>query len=98
MISMDHILPLTDFKRNTTEVREQLKASGQPAVLTVDGRADLVVQDAAAYQKILEKAERADLAEGIRLGVASLMKDEGRPLEDFDAYMRTKYKIPRRKA
>ena len=98
MISMDHILPLTDFKRNTTEVREQLKASGQPAVLTVDGRPELVVQDAAAYPKLLERVERIELEEGIRRGMESLAKGEGRSLEEFDAYMRAKYKIPGPKA
>jgi PHD/YefM family antitoxin component YafN of YafNO toxin-antitoxin module len=65
MVKIDCILPLTDFKRNTAELREKLRASGRPAVLTVDGRPELVVQDAAAYQKMLDIVERAEIAEAI---------------------------------
>ena len=54
MILLNNIHPLTDFKRNTPKFRARLKKSGQPEVLTVEGRPDLVVQDAASYQKMLE--------------------------------------------
>jgi PHD/YefM family antitoxin component YafN of YafNO toxin-antitoxin module len=39
---------LTEFKRNTTEFLSQLKETGQPVVLSVDGKAELVVQDASS--------------------------------------------------
>ena len=48
-ISKD-IHSLTDFKRRTTELVGQLKTTGRPLVLTVNGKAELVVQDAASYQ------------------------------------------------
>src|SRR5713101_507660 len=47
-ISKD-IHSLTDFKRKTTELVAQLKTTGRPLVLTVNGKAELVVQDAASY-------------------------------------------------
>ena len=37
--------------------------------LTVNGRAEIVVQDADAYQKLLEAADRAEALEGIRRGL-----------------------------
>jgi hypothetical protein len=37
----------------------RLKLSGRPEVLTINGKAELVVQDAAAYQRLLEAVERA---------------------------------------
>ena len=53
------IHPLTDFKRNTAEFLRQLKETGQPVVLTINGKAEIVVQDAGFYQRLLELAEQA---------------------------------------
>jgi hypothetical protein len=97
MIHLDHIHPLTDFKRNTAEFRERLRKSGLPAVLTVEGRPELVVQDAAAYQRMLDLLERAETIEGIHRGLEAMAHGKGRPIEAFDTEMRRKHKIPRRK-
>jgi prevent-host-death family protein len=70
---------LTNFKRNTSEYLEQLQGSGAPLVLTVNGKAQVVVQDAAAYQRLVERAARADRDEAvaaIREGLADA--DAGR--------------------
>jgi prevent-host-death family protein len=40
---------LTEFKRNTTEFLQRLKETKHPLVLTVNGKAELVVQDAESY-------------------------------------------------
>jgi len=90
MIHLDNIHPLTDFKRNTAEFREQLKRTGLPTVLTVDGRPELVVQDAAAYQKILDALERAEAIEGIRAGIESMKLGKGKPADEFFADLRAK--------
>ena len=42
----EEINSLSNFKRNTSEFLEQLKETGKPIVLTINGRAELVVQDA----------------------------------------------------
>ena len=55
------IQSLTDFKKNTSEFINQLKETGEPVVLTINGKAELVVQDAAAYQKLRQIAEEARL-------------------------------------
>ena len=47
---------LVSFKRNTEEFIRQLKETGAPVVLTVDGHAELVIQDARAYQRLVEIA------------------------------------------
>jgi prevent-host-death family protein len=57
------IQSLSHFKRNTAQVMKQMKKSGNPVVLTVNGKAEVVVQDAAAYQRILALAERAEMME-----------------------------------
>jgi len=42
---------LTRFKRQTAEYLERLHETGEPLILTVNGKAEVIVQDAAAYQK-----------------------------------------------
>ncbi len=87
---------LTHFKRNTAQVIEQLKATGEPMVLTVNGRAEVVVQDAAAYQRMLELVERAEAVMGIKKGLASMEQGEGEPLEKTVKKLRRKHRIPKR--
>ena len=44
------IRSLSDFKRNTVELLDHLRKTGHPLVLTINGKAEIVVQDAAAYR------------------------------------------------
>jgi prevent-host-death family protein len=72
---------LTDFKRNTAEFLRQLKETGQPVVLTINGKAEIVVQAAGYYQRLLELAERLETIKVVREGLASMKRGEGRPAE-----------------
>ena len=56
----EDIQSLSRFKRNTSELMGRLKKTGNPLVLTVNGKAELVVQDATAYQRLCELAEQVD--------------------------------------
>ena len=58
-ISQD-IQSLSTFKRNTNEIIQQIKVRGNPLVLTVNGKAEIIVQDAAAYQELLDKIDRLE--------------------------------------
>jgi prevent-host-death family protein len=77
------IRPLTDFKRNTADFIAQLKQSGHPLVLTVNGKAELVVQDAKSYQRLLDLAERLETMQAVKEGIASMKRGEGRPMDEF---------------
>lgn len=58
MINLERdIQSLSTFKRNTSELISQMKETGSPVVLTVNGKAEVVVQDAAAYQRLLDSIE-----------------------------------------
>jgi PHD/YefM family antitoxin component YafN of YafNO toxin-antitoxin module len=57
------------FLRKTSQFIQQLKATGQPVILTVNGKAELVVQDAKSYQKLLELVDRLEAIEAIREGL-----------------------------
>jgi len=45
---------LTDFSRNTKTRLKRLKRTGRPELLTVNGKAEVVVQSASAYQRLIE--------------------------------------------
>ena len=62
-ISLSGIHSLSDFQRNTRDHIRKLKKSGKPAILTVNGEAEIVVQSAQAYQRLLDDQE---LLENIR--------------------------------
>lgn len=55
------IQPLSHFKRHTPEVVKQLKKTGRPMVLTIDGKAELVVMDSKAYNEYLRFKEREEM-------------------------------------
>lgn len=84
---------LTDFKRHTTELTEQMKNNGRPLVLTVNGKAELVVQDAASYQAMAEAAELAITVQGIRRGLEQIAAGESRPADEFFKEFRARHGI-----
>jgi prevent-host-death family protein len=78
---------LTDFKRNTTEFVQRLKQTKHPLVLTVNGKAELVVQDAESYQQLLDAVELLETLKGIKLGLEQKSRGEGTKAEDFFAQL-----------
>ena len=70
------IRSLSDFKRNTVALLDRLRETGSPLVLTVNGKAEVVVQDAAAYQSLLDRVETV---EGIRRGLADVKAGRTKP-------------------
>src|SRR5712692_2435682 len=87
---------LTNFKRNTPAFLDQLRQSGQPVVLTINGKAELVVQDAASYQQLLEAVDRLEAIEGIGRGLDEMKARKGKPLDQVDKEIRKKHRIPRK--
>ncbi|MGD0769039.1 MAG: hypothetical protein ABSB42_12715 [Tepidisphaeraceae bacterium] len=83
MLDLNHILPITDFNRNTKEHIQWLKETGKAEVLTVNGQAEIVVQSADAYQKLLEAAELSETLAGVRRGLAQVKNGKGRPMREF---------------
>jgi prevent-host-death family protein len=92
-ISRD-IKSLSTFKRNTLELIRQLKETGEPIVLTVNGEAELVVQDARSYQKLLESIDRLETIAGIRRGLEEMKAGKGRPADEFFQEMERELDIP----
>jgi hypothetical protein len=89
MFAVKDIRSLTDFQRNTKSHLRRLKSSGRPEVLTVNGRAELIVQNAAAFEDML------DAIRGIQRGLDEMKAGKGEPARKVFDRIRAKYKIPR---
>jgi prevent-host-death family protein len=76
------IQSLTTFRRRSGEFMKQLKKSKRPVVLTVKGKAAAVVQDAEAYQQLLDIAAQAEAAEGVRQGLEDVRYGRVRPARE----------------
>jgi len=76
----EDITPLTDFKRDTAAYIRKLQRTGRAQVLTVNGRAEVVVQSAKSYQKFMEVIEREATRDSIRQGLAEADRGELHPL------------------
>ena|SRR5215469_13870653 len=88
------IQSLTTFRRYSGAFLRQLKKSKRAVVLTVNGRAAAVVQDAEAYQRLLDLAARAASEEGIRQGLEDARKGRSRPVREFFAEFESAHDIP----
>lgn len=89
------IQSLTTFRRRSGDFLRQLKKSKRPVVLTVNGKAAAVVQDAKAYQRLLDIAAQADAAEGIRQGLRDIREGRVRPAREFFDEFEVSRGIPR---
>jgi len=86
------IRSLSDFKRNTVDLLHRLRKTGHPLVLTINGKAELIVQDAEAYQALLDRVEAI---EGIQRGLADVKAGRTKPARQVLARLRRKHGIPR---
>lgn len=91
-ISKD-IHSLSEFKRNTNDFVEEMRGSGHPVVLTINGKAEIVVQHAAAYQKLLDRVDELEALAGIRRGLADVEAGRTTPLRKFDKEFRKKHAL-----
>lgn len=89
------IQAMTTFRRNPGKFMKHLKKSKKPLVLTINGKAEAVVQDAEAYQRLLDIAAQADVLEGIRQGEDDVKKGRVRPAQEALEMFRNKHGIPR---
>jgi prevent-host-death family protein len=77
------IQSLSVFKRDASKIIKQIKATKEPVVLTVNGKAEVVVQDAESYQSLIEAKERAETVAILRERLKSFDEGvKGRPMEE----------------
>jgi len=95
MIDLRDVRSVTEFQRNVKDYVGRLKKKKTPLVLTVNGRAELVVQDAESYQAMLDRLERAETVAAIRRGIEQTARGEAIPLEEAEKRLRKKHGFSR---
>ena len=91
MFQSSDIHTVTEFSRKPAEHIKRLTESKRPEILTVNGKAAVVVQDAETYEKM---AALADYAENIQ-NIRQALSEEGRPLSDFSKEFEARHGISR---
>ena len=94
MIDLTHIHSLSEFQRNTKHYVSQMQENEKPIVLTVNGEAQLVVQDAKAYQKLLDRLEYIETIAALKEGIAEIDAGQGVPANDALKAIKEKHDIP----
>jgi prevent-host-death family protein len=88
------IQSLTTFRRRSGDFMKQIRKSKRPVVLTVHGKAAAIVQDAEAYQRLLDIAANANAGEGVRQGIEDAKKGKTRSAREFFAEFEAKHGLP----
>lgn len=88
MLDLRQIHSLTDFLRNHKEHVHRLKESQRAEVLTINGRAELVLQDAESYQQLLDRLRQLEDLAAVREGLAQADRGEGRPAGEVFAELK----------
>ena len=94
MLSLSDIHPLSEFQRGAKAFLAKLKETKTPIVLTVNGKAAAVVQDAESYQQLLDRLELLESMAGIRKSIEEFDQGKGMPLKEAFQQLREKYGLP----
>jgi PHD/YefM family antitoxin component YafN of YafNO toxin-antitoxin module len=88
MIRATHIRSVTDFTRNAKAYIQQIRASGSPMALTVNGEAQVVVQDAESFQKMVDELHGARFILAMRESEADVRSGHTENLDEALAKIR----------
>ena len=85
--------PLSDFVREAEAHIAQIKGSRSAEILTVNGRAEVVVQDVESYQAMLVELERGRFVDSLVDAERDYEEGKGRPAEEFFAEAKARYGV-----
>ena len=91
---LENTCSLSVFQQNIKTFLDRLKKTGQPQMVTIDGKTKIVLQDAESYQKILDRLDRLEALEGIQRGLESMKQGNGHPAEEVLQRLANKLGIP----
>jgi len=95
MIDLREVRSVTEFQRNIKDYVGRLKTRKIPLVLTVNGRAEVVVQDVESYQKMLDRLEQAETLSAIQKGIEQFDRGEAIALDKAEKTLRKKHGFSR---
>ena len=80
MLDTRQIHSMSDFLRNHKAHVARLKETGTPEVLTINGSAAVVVQDAESYQDLLDRLHHMEAVSSVRAAIRAA--DRNAPKEE----------------
>jgi PHD/YefM family antitoxin component YafN of YafNO toxin-antitoxin module len=92
-INLANIHFLTDFQLNAKVFVGKLKETKEPLILTVNGKAEVIVQDAEMYRNLLKRLEHAETVAGILKSMEEFNRGEGIPVNEAFAKLRKKHSL-----
>lgn len=87
------IQPISNMKRQSAKLLKQLEESGDPIILTRNGRPCVVVQDAEAYQGLMDMKERYETMLKVRQGLDDVKHKHTRPADVVLAELDKKHEL-----
>lgn len=96
-IDLNEIHSLTDFQRNAKDHIVRMKKTKRPLVLTVNGKAEVVVQDKESYQKLLDELDKAQTIAAIHRGLEDVRQGRTKPARQFLEELRKELKIDKKR-
>jgi prevent-host-death family protein len=79
------VLPVTEFRANTSAMLTRMHASKRPVILTQHGRGTAVVMDVAVYERLIDEME---LLRDLHVAEGQIARGEGIPHEQVVAELR----------
>ena len=81
------VLPVTEFRANTSSMLMRLRATKRPVVLTQHGRGAAVVMDVSVYEDMLDEIA---ILRDIRIAEDQVARGEAIPHDEVVARLRAK--------
>jgi len=91
MFTIDSIRPVSDFSRKPAEHIRRLKETGEPEILTVNGKAEIVIQDARAYEEMVDLLDSLE-----KIAKSAKQHDEGKALPSIKAFSKLEDRLAKK--
>ena len=89
MIRATDIHSLTDFTRNAKNFIQMIKDTGNPMAITVNGDAEVVIQDVETYQAMVDELQQSRRIKAVLEGERDIQEGRIQPINDAFSEIRT---------
>ncbi|MBP0030016.1 type II toxin-antitoxin system Phd/YefM family antitoxin [Roseofilum sp. Guam] len=94
MLNLSRTRSLDQVQEAVPAILDELKTDKTPIVITIDGKAAAVLQDAESYQNLLDKLESLETIVGIRKSLEEFEQGQGISIRQAWEEFQQKYDLP----
>ncbi|CAN5645086.1 hypothetical protein BH23GEM10_BH23GEM10_14180 [soil metagenome] len=88
MFKTEDIRSLSDFVRHTRSHLDRLRTTRRPEILTHNGAAEVIVQNAEAYQDLVDRLDELETLAALNEAAAEIDRGEGVSVDEAEARLR----------